>query len=145
LNCTQIQLKWLIWISLVLMLLTFTACDSEIPEQQTVERGGLLYERGDDNPFTGFVTGRSQERDRIHYYAFKKEYKRGIQDGITLFWYPDGKLESKATYKDGNIDGFLTSYWPDGKPKSRIHFVDGFRGGSKGEMFWDKNGGKKQG
>lgn len=140
-----IQLKWLIWIFSLFMLITLTACDAEIPAQKTTMRGGRLYKIGDDEPFTGFVTGRSRERDRIHYYAFKKEYKNGVQDGITLFWYQNGKLESKATYKNGSIDGFLTSYWPNGKPKSRIHFVDGFRGGSKGEMFWDKNGEKGSG
>lgn len=142
-NRERKQFKRLIWILSVLMLPALTACDREIPEQKTIVRGEILYMIGDDDPFTGFVTGRSQERDHIHFYAFKKEYKQGIQAGVTLFWYPDGKLESKATYKDGNIDGFLTSYWPNGKPKSRIHFVDGLRGGSKGEMFWDKSGEKR--
>jgi MORN repeat variant len=143
-RCKRIRFKWLIWISMLLMLLALIGCKNEISERDTVVRDGLLYKISDEHPFTGVVTGRSRDRDSRALYRFEKEYKEGIQDGMTSFWYPNGKLESKATYADGDINGFLITYWPSGKPKSRIHFVNGLRGGSKGEMFWSEDGQRRK-
>ncbi len=132
--------KWLVLSLSVFMLVSIVSCTQEIPERETVQRNGLLYKMGEDRPYTGIVFGKGREDYRRVVYDFKKEYKKGIQDGETVFLYPNGKLESKVPYKNGEVHGFMMRYWPNGRPKARIHFVDGLRGGMKGEMFWDENG-----
>jgi hypothetical protein len=124
----------------ILLFVSVTSCSQEVLQSDTVTMGGLVYKVGDNHPFTGTVVGKGREDYRRVAYVFKKTYKDGVQDGDTVFLYPDGKLESKVPYKNGKVDGFALRYWPNGKPKARIHFVDGQRGGVKGEMFWDENG-----
>jgi antitoxin component YwqK of YwqJK toxin-antitoxin module len=124
----------------LLMCLAVVSCTREVEERDTVERGGLLYEIGAENPFTGIVNGRGREDYRNKAYDYKKQYKDGVLDGETVFYYSNGKMESKIPYKNGEINGFMMRYWPNGRPKARIHFVNGLRGGLKGEMFWDENG-----
>lgn len=123
-----------------LMCIAIVSCTQEVDERNTVERGGVLYKMGAEHPFCGIVTGRGREDYRKVSYDFKKRYKDGVLDGETVFFYSNGKLESKVPYKNGVINGFMMRYWPNGKPRARIHFVDGLRGGLKGEMFWDENG-----
>jgi hypothetical protein len=124
----------------IFICLVLASCTREVEERNTVERRGLLYEIGADQPFTGIVNGRGREDYRNRAYDFKKLYQDGVLNGETVFYYPNGKLESKVPYKNGAINGFMMRYYPNGKPKARIHFVDGMRGGLKGEMFWDEKG-----
>jgi hypothetical protein len=132
--------KWFVLSLSIFMLIFCVSCTQEVQERETVKRGGLLYKMGEDRPYTGIVIGKGREDYRRMAYAFKKEYKKGVQDGETVFLYPNGKLESKVPYKNGEVHGFMMRYWSNGRPKARIHFVNGLRGGLKGEMFWDEDG-----
>lgn len=116
------------------------SCTQEVHERDTFERGGLLYKKGETEPFTGIVIGRGREGYRRQAYDFQKEYKNGVRDGDTIFMYSNGKRESKVPYKGGVIHGQEMRYWANGKPKARIHYEDGMRGGLRGEMFWDERG-----
>jgi hypothetical protein len=127
-------------------LLFFTlSCTSEIPIQEARVKRGVVYQKGDKEPFTGFVVGKSREGYRDQKCRFKKQYKDGVLNGRSEFFYPNGKLESIEPYKNGELHGIVTRYYENGKIRARIHFVDGLRGGNKGEMFWDKNGKKIHG
>jgi len=132
--------KWFVVSLSMVLLVSIVSCTREVQERETVERNGILHKMGEDDPFTGIVIGRGREDYRRVAYDFRKEYKNGVLDGETVFLYPSGKLESKVPYKNGVVNGFMMRYWPNGRPKARIHFVDGFRGGLKGEMFWDEDG-----
>lgn len=128
----------------VFLMLNVTGCSKEVAARDTVVRDGRLYLRGGDQPFTGFVLGKSREGYRTRTCAFKKEYKDGLLDGMTYFYFPNGKIESKVPYEGGEINGYFMRYWDNGKPRARIHFLNGMRGGSKGEMYWDNDGNKKR-
>ena len=126
--------------SCICALILLMACTSEIPKKQTSVKSGLVYQKGSQEPFTGFVTGTSREGYRDQKCRYKKQYKDGLLNGRTEFFYPNGKLESIEPYKDGELHGIVTRYYDSGKIRARIHFVDGLRGGDKGEMFWDNKG-----
>ena len=130
--------------TIVFVLLNVTGCSKEVAARDTVVRGGRLYLRGGDEAFTGFVLGKSREGYRTQTCTFKKEYKDGLLDGMTYFYYPNGKIESKVPYEKGEINGYFMRYWENGKPRARIHFLNGMRGGAKGEMYWDNEGNKKR-
>ncbi len=116
------------------------SCTSEIPIKEVRVKHGVVYQKGADEPFTGFVVGKSSEGYRNQKCRFKKEYKNGVLNGRSEFYYPNGKLESIEPYQNGELDGIVTRYYDNGKIRARIHFVGGLRGGEKGEVFWDKNG-----
>jgi antitoxin component YwqK of YwqJK toxin-antitoxin module len=122
-----------------LSLLT-VGCSNEISKADTYTLSGRLYQRGNEEPFTGCVIGESEEGYRSHLCIFKKEYKDGVLNGESIFWYKNGKVESVEPYKDGKLDGIVKRYYPDGSKKAKIHFVDGLRGGRLGESFWDRKG-----
>ena len=123
-----------------LLVLLVVSCAREIPVQQVRIRRGLVYQKGADEPFSGFVTGISREGYRDQKCRFKKRYKDGVLNGRSEFYYPNGKLESIEPYENGELNGIVTRYYDSGQIRARIHFVEGMRGGDKGEMFWDENG-----
>lgn len=129
------------WMLIVLAAVFLLSCSAKLDESQVMERNGLLYEKGSDKPFSGLVTGKSRhEGYRAEPFQFKKEYKNGRLDGRCYYYYLNGKIESIEPYEKGILNGVVTRYYENGQIKARVHFVDGFRGGSKGEMFWNEDG-----
>jgi len=135
--------------ALILMILTvlvLVSCGRQIEASETFTQRGLVYERGDDEPFTGVVIGKSRrEGYRNFTCTFKKTYKDGKLEGRSYFYYDNGKIESIEPYEDGILNGVVTRYYDDGQLKARLHFVDGLRGGARGEMFWDEDGNRTRG
>lgn len=121
-------------------IVIFCSCSPEIEKYKTVTRGGLVYQRGQDEPFTGYVVGKGREDYRTTTCTYKKKYKNGLLNGDSKFWYPNGKLESVEPYHNGKINGSVIRYYKTGRMKARISMIDGMRGGNKGELFWDKKG-----
>lgn len=116
------------------------SCTSKVPASETIVRDGLLFEKGAQTPFSGIVVGKGREGYRREVCRYEKSYENGLLNGRSQYWYEDGTLESIVPYKDGEMHGVVTRYHPNGKIKARIHFENGFRGGSKGEFFWDEEG-----
>lgn len=133
------------WLMLVGVALVLAACTSKVDQSQIIIRDHIAYLKGMGEPFTGTVVGKGKEGYRSHVCTFEKQYKDGLLDGRSEYWYMNGKLESMVPYKMGEIHGMVTRYYDNGKIKARIHFVDGLRGGSKGEMFWDQEGNRIKG
>ena len=126
-------------------VLMIIACQAQIPKSETIIRQGVVYQKDEDRPFTGFVTGRGREDYRTQICRYEKQYKNGILNGTCKFWYPNGKLESVEPYKSGQINGSVIRYYDNGQMKARIPIRNGVRAGSAGEFFWDKNGKLKTG
>jgi hypothetical protein len=124
----------------ILTILMIIGCQAEIPKSGTVVRRGVVYQKGDQKPFTGYVVGRAREGYRPQIYQYKKQYKDGVLDGMCKFWYPGGQLESIEPYVNGHINGNVIRYYKNGQMKARIPMKNGFRSGGAGELFWDKDG-----
>lgn len=52
------------------------------------------------------------DRVTLHYII---NYKKNKKDGVTSYYYPDGKLKEQRTYRNGILDGPLTKYDETGK------------------------------
>ena len=128
------------WFLFLLILLTIISCSRKMPSQDIQIRKGIVYIKGHEEPYTGYVIGKSDEGYRNKICSFKKQYKKGLLHGRSLFYYENGKLESIEPYKEGKLHGVVTRYYETGQKKARIHFVYGKRGGMRGEIFWDENG-----
>lgn len=135
-----------LWLNIILAGALLTACSSTVDISKTMQRNGRVYSIEDDEPFSGIVTGKGHnEGYRRNGFTYKKEYKNGLLHGKSYYYYPSGKIESVEPYDEGVLNGVVTRYYDNGQIRARIHFVDGFRGGAKGEMFWDRNGNKRKG
>ena len=116
--------------------LCLAGCTAEVHVSDIRTKRGLVYRVGHAKPFSGIVLGKGREGSRRYTCRYKKQYKNGLLEGRSYFWYENGKLESIEPYQKGQLNGMLTSYYPNGKIKNRIHLVNGQRGGASGEMFW---------
>jgi antitoxin component YwqK of YwqJK toxin-antitoxin module len=126
--------------ALFLGVLLLTACSTEIPQTEVCERGGLVFEIGAKEPFSGIVVGRGRESYHKRRLKFERAYINGLQEGATKYWYDDGQLESVIPFKKGRVEGIVLRYYPSGKKRSKVHYVNGLRGGKAGEMFWNPDG-----
>jgi antitoxin component YwqK of YwqJK toxin-antitoxin module len=138
--CSRFNMNFRVKCLLLLSILMIFACRAEIQRSEAVIRNGIVYQKGDKKPFTGFVTGRGREGYRRQIYRYQKQYEDGILNGMTKFWYPNGKLESVEPYENGQINGHVIRYYRNGQMKARIPMRNGMRSGGAGELFWDKNG-----
>ena len=129
----------------ILCVLVFFACQAELPKSETTVRRGIVYQRGETEPFTGYVVGKARESYRSQLCSYKKEYKEGKLDGTSKFWYPNGQLESVEPYENGQLNGDVIRYYDNGQMKARIPMRDGMRSGGGGELFWDKHGKLRKG
>lgn len=126
------------------LILLLVSCTAKIDKSKTLVRNGLLYKIGSDEPFTGVVTGISRSEDyRKGKFSFKKQYKDGLLEGRSFYYYPNDTIESIEPYSKGVLDGVVTRYYDNGQIKARLHFAGGYRGGTKGEMFWNKDGSRR--
>ena len=114
--------------SLVLMVLLFPALALGETMDDLVYRDGLYYKKFTVVPFTGNMTGKTEqgafrngkkEGPWVYYHdngqlSYKGTYKDNKKDGPYVNYYDNGQLGSKGTYKDGKEDGRWVRYWSDG-------------------------------
>jgi hypothetical protein len=67
----------------------------------------------------------------------KELYKDGIQNGLALQYYSNGKVETEVNFTDGKPNGVMKAYYQDGKLKAETTFTNGERGDEKD---YDDNG-----
>ncbi len=81
--------------SMVLMVLLFPALALGETMDDLVERDGLYYKKFTDVPFTGNITGKTDQGT----------IRNGKEEGPWVYYHDNGQLWSKGTYKDGKEDG----------------------------------------
>lgn len=92
-----------------------------------VERGGVLYKKFSDIPFSGQITGLTKglvqdgKREGVWVWLFdngnllqKGEYKNGLEQGPWIGYYRNGQLWYKEERKNGLMDGVQTMYTENG-------------------------------
>jgi len=109
----------------ILCLVLLVSCSNEVnevPSHRLIENGGMTYEIGSNNPFTGvsvnYKNGQIKER---------KTFKDGVQEGLweKYRYYDNGQLWETENYKDGKRDGLWEWYRENGQLFSRENFKDG--------------------
>lgn len=113
--------------------------DSQI---KLIEKSGLIYEVGNDTPYTGQVKDTVQDKvieyyliDGKKYGDFKVSNLTGIvemcgsmndnkNEGIWNYYYPNGQLESRGTFFNDQLNGRWIWYFPDGKLRAEGFYQD---------------------
>ena len=95
----------------IIFILILSSCSKEVPLEQTVVRGEIVYLVNSEEPFTG-TTVSYYENGQLKY---KENYKDGKLDGLRESYYENGQLRMKANYKDGEADGLFEGYDENGR------------------------------
>lgn len=109
----------------ILFVLIITSCSKEVPSDQLVERGDVVYEVNSKTPFTGssvtfFYNGQLKE---------KINYKSGKEDGLKEEYYENGQTKEKQNYKNGKEDGPWIWFWENGSIFQKGFFIEGKKHG----------------
>jgi antitoxin component YwqK of YwqJK toxin-antitoxin module len=96
-----------------------------------------------------FMVNNQIEGEMTEYYPktgqiqVKRQFKKGIQTGRTLLFYPDGKLKEVQYYEDGKKQKGDTIFYSNGKPQFLVTFKNGKMDGymrkwtEDGELFFE--------
>ncbi len=96
-----------------------------------------------------FMVNNQIEGEMTEYYPktgqiqIKRQFKKGIQTGRTLLFYPDGKLKEVQYYEDGKKQKGDTIFYSNGKPQFLVTFKAGKMDGymrkwtEDGELFFE--------
>ena len=59
-----------------------------------------------------------------------ENYKNGMQEGRSTFWYENGKIAKEGDYKNGKEEGKWSFYYENGKPKAEENYRWGKKNGA---------------
>ena len=125
--------KTVLLITSLVFITSLSFSQSKMDINNLIDRGGLLYEPNDDQPYTGKVFD-------FHESGQKKldgKYRNGLRNGKWTYWAENGKKVKEETYKDGKEDGLWTWWYENGQKKEEVTFKDGeMISGKK----WNKDG-----
>lgn len=72
-------------------------------------------------------------------------YKGGVLEGVSVYFYPDGKIEKELPYHNHALEGTSIQYYPDGKILSKTSYAQGEKQGlsigyfQNGQIAWEEN------
>ena len=124
----QVCVKGFPALVLTFMLSTIGFAETVIDWSDLVERGGVYYRAGMEEPFTGNVNGQMEGRFKngifdghwVFHHAngelgLKGEYINGQRQGPWEFYHDNGLLKYKGAYKNDRKEGLWQFYTYDGE------------------------------
>ena len=84
-------------------------------------KGNVVYEAGQNAPYTGFIETYNEKNVLLA----RSEFKNGIQDGSSKIYFPNGKLYSEATFQNGKQVGVQKDYYENGKLQGEATYKNG--------------------
>ena len=97
-------------------------------------KGNIVYEAGQNAPYTGFIDTYNEKNVLLA----RTEFKNGIQDGSSKLYYPSGKLYSEATFQNGKQVGVQKDYYENGKVAAETTYKNSQPNGPA--KIYDENG-----
>ena len=121
----------------ILCLVLLSSCSQpDIPSHRLVQNGGLTYEVGSNNPYTGV----SSTFDQDGQLERKKEYENGIELSDTIFGYHEnGQLAFRGNLVDGKPEGLAETFRVNGQLQGRENYKNGKEDGLWEEFDEDGN------
>ena len=104
----------------IIFILILSSCSKEVPLEQTVVRGEIVYLVNSEEPFTG-TTVSYYENGQLE---TKGNYKDGNEEGLREGYFDNGQLEYKTNYKDGKLVGLVENYYENGQLQLKGNYKD---------------------
>ncbi len=122
------------FVVLVSLPLLLGGCGGKSINVEAVDnRGGVLYLKGSDAPYTGKVFGLYESGQK----EVEVNYKDGKAEGLGVSWYENGKKKGEENIKNGKRDGLAVQWYENGKKKGEGNFKDGELVSAK---YWNSKG-----
>ena len=94
----------------------------EVPSHRLINNGGMTFEIGSNDPFTGVSTEyheNGQPEEKIY-------YKNGREVSTTEFnYYENGQIQGRGHIKDGELYGLMEIFHENGQLQLRVNFKNG--------------------
>jgi len=96
------------------LLLQISGCNRAIDEVNLVQREGVYFKSGSNQPYSG---------DIVAYYAsgeveYKFSLKEGVRQGVFQRFFKDGRLHIETNYSEGIRNGKYRDYHVNGRLSS---------------------------
>ncbi|MCZ6702787.1 MAG: hypothetical protein O6940_07065 [Ignavibacteria bacterium] len=156
-NFTSV-LKAFLKLVLLLVLLFIVGCDHYYSDQLiTINKDGLIYKLGQDDPFTGRIIDTLKNKiieydvvDGMKNGKFRLSYLDGIVSvfgkvknnrniGEWIYFYPNGQLESKGNFNYDKPHGKWMWFYSNGNLKESGSFLNGHKSGKWYQYTIDGN------
>jgi antitoxin component YwqK of YwqJK toxin-antitoxin module len=109
-------------IYILIILLGLSSCSKSkviLTEDQVPE--DAFYLPDDVHPFTGkciiYYTGTETVKEQM-------SFKKGILNGATMAYYPNGEIKVRGEYKNGKLYGRWESWYVGGKKKYEENYIN---------------------
>ena len=114
--------KILILITTLLMI----SCGNNLKEidlESLESRNNIFYEKGAEEAFTGKVTAKYPDGNKL----LESHWKDGKQNGKQIQYYENGKIKIEGIFKDGKANGVIKVYDKNGEVTLEEEWKDGVR------------------
>lgn len=64
--------------------------------------------------------------------------EKGVRNGVSKYWWPNGNLKREAGYLDGAYHGEVSEFYENGSPYAVFHYEQGHESGS--QKVWKSDG-----
>jgi antitoxin component YwqK of YwqJK toxin-antitoxin module len=112
----------------ILFLIVFSSnsVSETIRQDQLVEKDGVVYKSGSNQPFTGSIMDVYDNFQTMGTGTFKE----GKRDGMWISFWKNGNVENEGVFKEGKKHGLFESFFENGQLKSKINYQMGEYNGS---------------
>ncbi len=133
----MVQLERLLNNSFIIFFIFLISCTT-VPERVKMSDENLIKEKGVYS-FEGSVyTGIVEEYDDAGRLISEIKLVDGKKEGLSKFYWPDGKLKCEANYQNGIYHGSVVRYFENGNLFSSFNYDQGQESGK--QQMWKSDG-----
>lgn len=102
-----------------------------ILESFVQDRTGIKFEVNHDEPYTGWVVGFYQNRQK----RIESQYKAGRLDGAEITWFDNGQKSSESQHTNGVAHGLRSAWYRTGNIQQESRYASGKLHGESRAFF----------
>ena len=108
---------------------------SNFEEKEVEIIDGKSYVKGENKPFSGNIIVRYDSGEISSVYALKE----GLRQGITNYYYKNGKLKAELIYVNDKLNGNMKEFYENGNIQSETEYKDDVLYGKRIERYENGN------
>jgi antitoxin component YwqK of YwqJK toxin-antitoxin module len=108
---------------LLAIILIFINCENKekISEEDIYHKNLKVYNKKDNKLFNGFIRNNYPNSDKLY---FTLEYKNGIKNGNSTWYFKNGQIRQIVPYKNNQADGAFREYYENGNIKTKMNYKE---------------------
>ena len=103
----------------MLLSISLIACSQDREESSLIDKEGLKYAQGDDEPYTGFYVQHYVNKQK----KLQNYFKNGVMDGVMTMWYESGQKKSEGQAVNNQQEGLWKGWYEKAGQKYDMNLV----------------------